>query len=679
MNILLKEPIETEAPVSSYIIDEASQQDSTENSDKISAEEATATIPTPPELRSDYCFIKQIGAGAQGCVYLAKRLADDKQVAIKQLRIDSIKTWKEYTLFHREAEVLADVNIPGVVKLCETREYLEANPPCSYIIQEYIKGRTLKEVLQSGYRFSPSRVYDIALQLLNILEQLHKHEPPIIHRDIKPSNIILQKQDNDDIKVFLIDFGAVANPHIQNGGSTIAGTVGYMSPEQYVGQPKPQSDIYALGALLTYMLSGTDPAEIPVRELRLIIDPYVENQPPTLVQTLRRMLEPDITKRLCDYDELRTRFTNFKFGNFSLENETTDDLTSEVLEAQLKQVKSLCQPGNLEIWQSLPDLPEKRPQNIHFKTCERDFKLRKLDTKQLANNENQINQPSGLTLLFIFFTIFNVIAFLVLIFFGGLLVSDYFHLITPSEYLNAFIYLLISTPILFILWQKSYQRDQERFKINHAKSDYGHRMGKTEVESCKCLDQIYTYGRKTIATITDIKFLEARSAVPTFYIYYKFNPPDDDTPNDIVHEIQTHIMPNNKFKVGDPLPILYTIDYEKPNYSLVRSMPFPLPLQDLVFSYDYSHNQGRPFKELKPNTPDDILNIMKAMASDEVDDDTIDISKCISQSAEDFMRQDYIDYLDHVNQTNASDDERCISSPYLKAISKIDAQLFQTY
>ena len=108
-------------------------------------------------------------------------------------------------------------------------------------------------------------------------------------------------------------------------------------------------------------------------------------------------------------------------------------------------------------------------------------------------------------------------------------------------------------------------------------------------------------------------------------------------------------------------------------------MPFPLPLQDLVFSYDYSHNQGRPFKELKPNTPDDILNIMKAMASDEVDDDTIDISKCISQSAEDFMRQDYIDYLDHVNQTNASDDERYISSPYFKAITKVDAQLFQTY
>ena len=71
------------------------------------------------------------------------------------------------------------------------------------------------------------------------------------------------------------------------GGSTIAGTFGYMSPEQTIGRPTPQSDTYALAALFTYIISGVDPAEMKTQDLRLIIDPYVENHPVALVQTLR--------------------------------------------------------------------------------------------------------------------------------------------------------------------------------------------------------------------------------------------------------------------------------------------------------------------------------------------------------------------------------------------------------
>ena len=68
-------------------------------------EKEVSQVMTPPELADRYRFIKALGEGAQGKVFLAQRLLDGKQVAIKQLRIDSIKTWKEYTLFHREAEV----------------------------------------------------------------------------------------------------------------------------------------------------------------------------------------------------------------------------------------------------------------------------------------------------------------------------------------------------------------------------------------------------------------------------------------------------------------------------------------------------------------------------------------------------------------------------------------------
>ncbi|MBR4985828.1 MAG: serine/threonine protein kinase, partial [Proteobacteria bacterium] len=319
-----------------------------------------AALATPAELADRYRVIRKLGSGTQGVVFLAERLSDHTKVAIKQLCIDSVKTWKEYTLFHREAEVLEGLDIPGVVKLYEACDYLDATPPCSYIVQEYIEGVTLKQALASGYRFSLDRAYALLLQLIDILEKLHTHEPPVIHRDIKPSNLILKNLETDQFQVFLIDFGAVANPKVQSGGSTVAGTFGYMSPEQMIGRATPQSDTYALAALFAYIISGVDPAEMKTQDLRLIIDPYVENHPVALVQTLRRMLEPDLENRLADLGELRRRFLSFKQGHYVLENENFQHFSKQDLITRLNAVKYLCQPQNLEIWQDLPDNPKNR-------------------------------------------------------------------------------------------------------------------------------------------------------------------------------------------------------------------------------------------------------------------------------------------------------------------------------
>jgi serine/threonine protein kinase len=104
------------------------------------------------------------------------------------------------------------------------------------------------------------------MQLLDILKQLHAHEPPVIHRDIKPSNILLKALGGDDYEVYLIDFGAVANPQVQGGGSTVAGTFGYMAPEQLTGKPCPASDIYSLAAVAVYLISGRSPADMPMKD-----------------------------------------------------------------------------------------------------------------------------------------------------------------------------------------------------------------------------------------------------------------------------------------------------------------------------------------------------------------------------------------------------------------------------
>lgn len=77
-------------------------------------------------------------------------------------------------------------------------------------------------------------------------------------------------------------------------------------------------------------------------------------------------------------------------------------------------------------------------------------------------------------------------------------------------------------------------------------------------------------------------------APPTFRVYYKFNPPDDDDINDIIHYVDTHRDPTGLFKVGDPLPILYVTESTKEHaLHVTKSMPYPFPLDDLETPEDY--------------------------------------------------------------------------------------------
>ena len=108
-------------------------------------------------------------------------------------------------------------------------------------------------------------------------------------------------------------------------------------------------------------------------------------------------------------------------------------------------------------------------------------------------------------------------------------------------------------------------------------------------------------GRKSIATITNISFLalkkehtfiriESKSnpkvipfiyyARPCFEVKYKFNPPDDYRSEDIIHSFITHCEPEGHYKVGDPLPILYTIERRYFN-DIITSMPYPMPITDM--------------------------------------------------------------------------------------------------
>lgn len=138
------------------------------------------------------------------------------------------------------------------------------------LIEEYIEGKTLDQ--QS---FSKEQVKDIMHQLCECLDALHKLNPPIIHRDIKPENIIYH-----DNKVTLLDFGiARFLDSKKNKDTLILGSVGYAAPEQFgFQQSNPQTDVYALGKLMNYLLNGSLEHQNNISfDLKQVIIPAINN------------------------------------------------------------------------------------------------------------------------------------------------------------------------------------------------------------------------------------------------------------------------------------------------------------------------------------------------------------------------------------------------------------------
>lgn len=154
---------------------------------------------------------------------------------------------------HDVYEQLASVRIEGVpaVKECV------ADDGKLIVVEEYVQGRSLKQVLDEQGLLNAEQAYEIAVQLVDILVRLHQLEPAIVHRDIKPSNIIIEKNGH----VNLIDFNAARHVNAdKNEDTRMLGTVYFAAPEQFgFGKSDERTDIYGLGATINYIMTGDKP------------------------------------------------------------------------------------------------------------------------------------------------------------------------------------------------------------------------------------------------------------------------------------------------------------------------------------------------------------------------------------------------------------------------------------
>lgn len=188
--------------------------------------------------------------------YRELTVLDEKKniVLVQDIRNSELCVKKTLDIYSRDVyEQLASVRIEGVpaVKECV------ADDGKLIVVEEYVQGRSLKQVLDEQGLLNEEQAYDIAVQLADILVRLHQLEPAIVHRDIKPSNIIIEKNGH----VNLIDFNAARYVNAdKNEDTRMLGTVYFAAPEQFgFGQSDERTDIYGLGATINYIMTGDKP------------------------------------------------------------------------------------------------------------------------------------------------------------------------------------------------------------------------------------------------------------------------------------------------------------------------------------------------------------------------------------------------------------------------------------
>jgi serine/threonine protein kinase len=248
-------------------------------------------------LQERYQLQQQLGRTAAGRqTWLAKDLQSNERVTLKLLAFAPQMQWEELKLFEREAQVLQALDHPRIPRY---RDYFSldqqtgAGIPWFGLVQDYIPGFSLQELLEQGKRCTQKQVRGIATDVLNILIYLHELSPPVLHRDIKPSNLIW----GQDKEIYLVDFGAVqAQAAVTGVTFTVVGTSGYAPLEQFWGRAVAASDLYALGATLIHLLTGTSPADLPQKDSRIQFSDKVSLNP-HFVGWIEKMTEISIEKR----------------------------------------------------------------------------------------------------------------------------------------------------------------------------------------------------------------------------------------------------------------------------------------------------------------------------------------------------------------------------------------------
>ena len=253
-----------------------------------------------------YEIVSLLGAGGMGEVFRARDTRLQREVAIKVLPASFAHDATRRARFERETQAVAALSHTNILAIFDTG----VHDGQLFAVTELLDGNTLRARLDTG-ALPTKKAIDIATQIARGLAAAH--EKGVVHRDLKPENVFLLR----DGQVKILDFGLATTPTNSGGDcetlaamtdpGTVMGTVGYMSPEQVRGQAlDARTDLFALGAVLYEMLSGTrafrgeTPADVATAVLREEPPEMASPRgdlPPALERIVRHCLERNPAER----------------------------------------------------------------------------------------------------------------------------------------------------------------------------------------------------------------------------------------------------------------------------------------------------------------------------------------------------------------------------------------------
>jgi len=228
----------------------------------------TATLAPGILLKDRYLIIRELNRGGFGVVYIAHdQQLHGKPVVVKlQLQTLGDDPWFERK-FGEEIRALALIDHPGVVGALDSGKTPGGQP---FLVMQYVEGRSLRSAMNPE-GMPLDRVANIIRQTGQALSAAH--DKRVWHRDLKPENIMLQTLPGGDEHVRLIDFGIATIVDLEQSqrraATRVAGSLGYMAPEQIDGQPSASTDVYAFGVIAYEMITGRKPF-LPEDALQLV-------------------------------------------------------------------------------------------------------------------------------------------------------------------------------------------------------------------------------------------------------------------------------------------------------------------------------------------------------------------------------------------------------------------------
>ncbi|HVY62444.1 MAG TPA: serine/threonine-protein kinase, partial [Planctomycetota bacterium] len=224
------------------------------------------------EMRSigGYRLLRRLGKGGMGEVWAARHEALRRDVAIKVLRPDLLRQEEAVARFEREVRATAELSHPNTIRLFDYGVTAEGQ---WYYVMELLEGRDLGTLVAEAGPVPPGRALHLVRQAARALAEAHARG--IVHRDLKPPNLFAATLGGERDVVKVLDFGVakLADPALTGLTSEgfLAGTPAYMAPEVIRGgEATPSADVYALGGVLYFLLTGRAPFAGPTVDALLI-------------------------------------------------------------------------------------------------------------------------------------------------------------------------------------------------------------------------------------------------------------------------------------------------------------------------------------------------------------------------------------------------------------------------